>query len=111
MRQLFILQNAAAFYCQTGQVFEVRESSYTFHFYPYNTMLIHNCPFPYCDYATTDLTDNLAITLLQMHQVGIHTNPGGLLPRSKKYVDQACLLQTLAKNGQLPTRWDDYKMG
>ena len=35
-------------------------------------MPIHNCPFSGCDYATTDVSDQLATTLLQMHFTGMH---------------------------------------
>ena len=36
----------------------------------------HNCPFPFCTYATTDISDALAATMLTIHASGMHTAAG-----------------------------------
>ena len=35
----------------------------------------HKCPFPACEYETTDVSDELAAVLLTVHSKGLHLTP------------------------------------
>ena len=38
-------------------------------------MTKHKCPFPDCDYETTDVGDELAAVLISIHAKSAHTSP------------------------------------
>ena len=76
-------------------------------------MPIQECPFPDCDYATTDVSDALAVTLLQMHCTGVHMIPNTAASTNVKV--EKVRRPTLSSGGSSEewsyflTRWHDYK--
>lgn len=81
-------------------------------------MPVINCPYPSCTYATGDVTDELALTLLQIHNAGSHAPAAAaaapvLAPTAGIRVQKVnrptvCLAGTSEEWNYFLTRWDDY---
>eukprot|EP00111_Clytia_hemisphaerica_P017727 TCONS_00052439-protein len=76
-------------------------------------MVVVQCPFPECDYATIDTDSDLASTLLKIHASGVHTPQQGLSVRETAHVEKV-KRPTITTGGSsedwsyFTVRWQDY---
>ncbi|XP_066910175.1 uncharacterized protein [Clytia hemisphaerica] len=76
-------------------------------------MVVVQCPFPECDYATIDTEPDLASTLLKIHASGVHTPQQGLAVRETARVEKV-KRPTITTGGSsedwsyFTVRWQDY---
>ena len=82
---------------------------------PTSTMPAVPCAFRDCDFVTMDASDNLAITLLQMHCTDVHTPPTTPTNTSSSVKAEKVRRPTISSAGSSEewsyflTRWGDYK--
>ena len=82
---------------------------------PTSTMPAVPCAFRDCDFVTMDASDNLAITLLQMHCTDVHTPPTTPTNTLSSVKAEKVRRPTISSAGSSEewsyflTRWGDYK--